>query len=297
MFSSGSEKKFQSTRTQTHKQRRVKLHVSSSLFTNMIQTDKESVETHHLALAVTVPSLYWHHGFYGFMGKHERLNFACAWLHIHAVRVDRNNRHNSSAKELHQHWHHRGNVWNLFSALTQSSSGSIYWVNSSWGEKLKEKRKKKWKMSVTVLWKSTKRNTCREIAAKMHQSVGKSHIIWSFRHWETKYYPKREWSRFNVTGWGMGGETRERKDQQTKKLIFTVLKSPKQQTWGDLSFPLTFFKMYFMSTHWRVKPLSIWQKYIMWLTLTWSSESIVTVTPYRYSLLFKTMFFWRRKRN
>lgn len=208
----------------TRKQRWVKLHVFLPLFTNTIQTDKESVETNHLAL-VTESSPYLHHGFYDFLGGHERLNFACAWLHTHTPLMgdDRNNRHNSSTKELHRHWHHRGNVWNLFSALTQSSSGgSIFWVNSSWRKKMKEKREKKWKnvsTPMTVLWESTKRNTCRKIAAKMHKSVGKSHIIWSFIRWETKYYPKREWSRFNVTGWGRGVGGGEREKRPTDKKV------------------------------------------------------------------------------
>lgn len=172
---------------------------------------------------------------------------------------DRNNRHNASTKELHQHWHHRGNVWNLFSALTQSSSGSIYWVNSIWGKNEREKEKgvKNVSTPMTVSWKSTKRNTCSKIAAKMHKSVGKSHIIWSFRQWETKYYPKRERSRFNVTGWGRGvwGDEREKRhreksNRQKSWFLQCWNLQPKQQTWRDhLSFPPTFFLMYFMTTN------------------------------------------------
>lgn len=204
-----------------------------------------SVETNYLALVVTESSPFLHHGFYDFLGKHVTLNFACAWLHIHTPHGDDgNNRHNSSTKELHQHWHHRRNVWNLFSALTQSSSGSIYWVNSSRGENEREREKevKNVNTPMTMLWESTKRNTCRKIAVKMDKSVDKSNIIWSSRQWKAKYYPKRERSRFNVTGWGGGDEREKRQREKTnrqKKLIFTVLKPPAKT--ADMIWPPVIF--------------------------------------------------------
>lgn len=214
----------------------------------MIKTDEESVETNYLALVVTESSPYLHHGFYDILGKHVTLNFACAWLHIHTPHGDDgNNRHNSSTKELHQHWHHRRNVWNLFSALTQSSSGSIYWVNSSRGknEREREKEVKNVNTPMTMLWESTKRNTCRNIAVKMDKSVDKSNIIWSSRQWKPNITQKG--SGPDLTWWAGGEETRERKDREKrptdKKSWFLQCWNlqPKQQTWFD---HLSFFKMY-----------------------------------------------------